>query len=182
MISFRHADLLRRAAGVVGDTFMMVVGPPESGLGLLSISVDRQPEGSDVFSGKSGLTCAQAASAVFTHAGVHEFTVSDPNGCLSPLRAIVWPAEALEFDELKYQDRPHYSAPGQHVGHVGLTNTPREREDIDRRNILRALARSCDIAAAARVLEADGVPHRGLSPASLGLRGNNLSGFGGGWT
>ena len=186
MLRFEFADEHRRAAGVVGDTLADVFGHPDGGLPTLLLTCQEQPEGSDLFADGLDLTWREAKASSFSHPGIYRFTVAtdtDNDEVEVNVVAVIWPAAALETDELRYLDRPLYAANGQHVGPRVLTNSPRIRQPGERRLILRNIARACDLVATKSLLENPQSPPTfvGLNTDGLGLGLRSLSAFGASW-
>lgn len=175
MVSFTLvSDDTRRAVAVVGTTVMAAIGAPAAGTASLSFDVVDQPEGSDLFESGSDLGFADLADAVFAFSGVYRIEATTANGEVVQLTILVWPAEVLEVDELKYLDRPLRAQPVafREGERPPLTNAPRERQLLGRMNILRSLAQHCSLEAAATTLEnSPGAPYFGAD-SSLGIQGS----------
>lgn len=150
-----------RILAIVGDAMSAIIGAAGNSHGATSTwNVTDQPSGSDIFSGLgtggSDVPFSSLGSATFVVTGYYQFSVSAANGDKARVTAICFPAAALEVARIKFQNQSQHSA--------------KTRTNVDRRNILRALAMAATQAGVETALEGGAAvaPFHGTRPSVLG--------------
>jgi hypothetical protein len=128
-----------RAVAIVGDTIGAAIGTPLTVMPAILFNVLVQPSGSDVFTGASNVAYSTAIAATFSASGYHQFSVQAGDAfSLTLIEIIVFPAAALTLNAIQYDQ---------------IISTATTRSDVDRRNILRAIALAATKSGAQSALE-----------------------------